>query len=218
MREGERAMSTDNKSLGKFMLDGIPPAPRGLPQVEVTFDIDASGILTVTAKEKTTGKAQSIKITGSTGLSKEDIEKMKTDAETHAVDDEKRKELVEARNIADQAVYAGEKAIKDHGEKAGAEVVKDVQDKIDALKTARASEDAALIKTATETLSSSLSKIGEAMAAASANASASQGDTPPASAPTQDGRGPDSDVGDAGGPTPPPDAPPSTDAEFKEKP
>ncbi|OYV27453.1 MAG: molecular chaperone DnaK, partial [Parcubacteria group bacterium 20-58-5] len=134
--QGERAMSADNKSLGKFMLDGIPPAPRGMPQVEVTFDVDASGILTVKAKEKTTGKEQSIRIEGSTGLSKDDIAKMQADAEAHAEDDKKRQELVEARNIADQAIYAAEKAIKDHGEKAGVEVVKDVQDKVDALKTA----------------------------------------------------------------------------------
>ncbi|MDO8231712.1 MAG: molecular chaperone DnaK [bacterium] len=193
--QGERAMSTDNKSLGRFMLDGIPPAPRGMPQVEVTFDVDASGILTVKATEKTTGKVQSIRIEGSTGLSKEDIEKMKTDAEAHAAEDEKRKELVEVRNVADQAIYAAEKAIKDNGEKAGAEVVKEVQDKIDALKTARASEDTALIKTATESLSTTLSKIGEAMM---------KNQTPPAS--------------DAGGQTPPPDATAgATDAEFKEK-
>jgi molecular chaperone DnaK len=197
--QGERAMSADNKSLGKFMLDGIPPAPRGMPQVEVTFDLDASGILTVTAKEKTTGKEQSIKISGSTGLSKEDIEKMKTDAETHAADDEKRKELVEVRNIADQAVYAGEKAIKDYGEKAGAEVVKEVQDKIDALKTARASEDAGTIKSATETLSSALMKIGEAMS------KQQQTETPPAAGPETGG-------------TPPPESAGPTDAEFKEKP
>ena len=193
--QGERAMSADNKSLGKFMLDGIPPAPRGLPQVEVTFDIDASGILTVKATEKTTGKAQSIRIEGSTGLSKEDIAKMQADAEAHAADDEKRKVLVEARNIADQAVYAGEKAIKEHGEKAGTEMVKEVQDKIDALKTARASEDAGTIKTATESLSSALSKIGEAMAKAQ---------TPPSS--------------DSGGTPPPPESTGPTDAEFKEKP
>ncbi|MDP1689598.1 MAG: molecular chaperone DnaK [bacterium] len=194
--QGERAMSTDNKSLGRFMLDGIPPAPRGLPQIEVTFDVDASGILTVKAKEKATSKEQSIKITGSTGLSKDDIEKMKADAEAHTADDEKRKELVEARNMADQATYAGEKAIKDFGEKAGAEVVKEVQDKIDALKTARNSEDAALIKTSTETLSGALSKIGEAMA--------KQTETPPSS--------------DSGGTPPPPETPPTSDAEFKEKP
>jgi molecular chaperone DnaK len=197
--QGERAMSADNKSLGKFMLDGIPPAPRGMPQVEVTFDIDASGILTVKAKEKTTGKEQSIRIEGSTGLSKEDIAKMQADAEAHAADDEKRKVLVEARNIADQSVYAAEKAIKDNGEKAGAEVVKEVQDKIDALKTARNSEDASTIKTATDNLSQAMMKIGEAMM---------KNQTPPAGNSEQ------------GGQTPPPDAPPAgpTDAEFKENP
>ncbi|HEY4501103.1 MAG TPA: molecular chaperone DnaK [Candidatus Paceibacterota bacterium] len=204
--QGERAMSADNKSLGKFMLDGIPPAPRGMPQVEVTFDIDASGILTVKAKEKTTGKEQSIRIEGSTGLSKADIEKMAADAETHAADDAKRKELVEARNIADQGIYAAEKAVKEYGSKVGGAagdpdaggIVKEVQDKIDALKTARASEDTGTIKTATEALSSALSKIGEVIA--------KQTQTPPAS--------------DAGGQNPPPsgDTPPATDAEFKEKP
>ena len=194
--QGERAMSVDNKSLGKFMLDGIPPAPRGMPQVEVTFDIDASGILTVKAKEKTTNKEQSIRIEGSTGLSKDDIAKMQADAEEHAADDQKRKELVDARNTADQAIYAGEKAIKDFGEKAGAEVVKEVQDKIDALKTARNSEDAGTIKSATEALTAALSKIGEAMA--------KQSQTPPPS--------------DGGSTTPPPETPPATDAEFKEKP
>ena len=198
--QGERAMSADNKSLGKFMLDGIPPAPRGMPQIEVTFDIDASGILTVKAKEKATGKEQSIRIEGSTGLSKEDIEKMKTDAEAHAADDEKRKVLVEARNVADQAVYAAEKAIKDNGEKAGAEVVKEVQDKIDALKVARNSEDAGTIKTATDALSSTLSKIGEAIM---------KNQTPPGGA---------AGGTDSGGGTPPPDTAGPTDAEFKEKP
>jgi len=195
--QGERAMSADNKSLGKFMLDGIPPAPRGLPQIEVTFDIDASGILTVKAKEKTTGKEQSIRIEGSTGLSKDDIEKMKTDAEAHAADDAKRKELVDARNIADQAVYAAEKAIKENGEKAGAEVVKEVQDKIDALKTARNSEDPATIKGAIDSLSSTLSKIGEAMM------KAQQSQTPPQAG--AEGGGPEQSEG-------------PTDAEFKEKP
>ncbi|HUX80860.1 MAG TPA: molecular chaperone DnaK [Candidatus Paceibacterota bacterium] len=193
--QGERAMSADNKSLGQFMLDGIPPAPRGMPQVEVTFDVDASGILTVKAKEKTTGKEQSIRIEGSTGLSKEDIEKMTADAEMHAADDEKRKGLTEARNTADQTIYAAEKAIKDNGEKAGAEVVKEVQDKIDALKVARASEDSVTIKNATDALSTELSKIGEAIM------KAAEGQTPP---------------GNEGGNQTPPGAEP-TDAEFKEK-
>lgn len=195
--QGERAMSADNKSLGKFMLDGIPPAPRGMPQVEVTFDVDASGILTVKAKEKTSGKEQSIRIEGSTGLSKEDIEKMKTDAEAHAADDEKRKGLVEARNIADQAVYASEKAIKDNGEKAGAEVVKEVEDKVAALKSVREGEDAEAIKKATEELSTTLSKIGEAMMK---NQPPAEGETPK-----------------EGGEQTPPETPGPTDAEFKEK-
>lgn len=182
------------------MLDGIPPAPRGMPQVEVTFDVDASGILTVKAKEKTTGKEQSIRIEGSTGLSKEDIAKMQADAEAHSADDEKRKQLVEARNIADQAVYAAEKAIKDNGEKAGAEVVKEVQDKIDALKVARESEDVATIKSATDALSTSMSKIGEAMMS-SAKA-------------TEDTKA----SGEDGDQKPPEDgATGATDAEFKEK-
>jgi molecular chaperone DnaK len=200
--QGERAMSADNKSLGKFMLDGIPPAPRGMPQVEVTFDIDASGILTVKAKEKTTGKEQSIRIEGSTGLSKADIEKMAADAEAHVADDAKRKELVEARNIADQAVYTGEKAIKEHGEKAGAEIVKEVQDKIDALKTARASEDTGTIKSATDALSSALMKIGEAMAKSSEQQAGAGG------SPDSNNQSPGSSD----------DQPPASDAEFKEKP
>lgn len=161
--QGERAMAQDNKSLGRFMLDGIPPAPRGLPQVEVTFDVDANGILTVTAKEKTTGKEQSIRIEGSTGLSEADIEKMKADAETHAAEDAARKELVEAKNLAEQMIYAAEKAVKDAGDKAPAEVVTEVNEKVAALKTARDGESLEAIKTASEALSTSLSKIGEAM-------------------------------------------------------
>ena len=204
--QGERAMSADNKSLGRFMLDGIPPSPRGMPQIEVTFDVDASGILTVKAKEKTTGKEQSIRIEGSTGLSKEDIDKMKADAEAHAEDDKKRQELVEARNLAEQAVYAAEKAVKDNGEKAGPEIVKEVQDKIDAVKVAQKGEDAGTIKSATDTLSQAMMKIGEAMMKA---------------APTQNGRGPDSTSGQQGseqsGDQKPPEGAGPTDAEFKEK-
>ncbi len=188
--QGERAMSADNKSLGRFMLDGIPPAPRGMPQVEVTFDVDASGILTVKAKEKTTGKEQSIRIEGSTGLSKDDIEKMKADADTHAADDEKRKALIEARNVGEQAAYTAEKAVKENGDKVTPEVVKEIQDKIEDLKTALNGEDADRIKSATELLSTSLSKIGEAMMK-------NQGQTP------QGGEDPS-----ASG---------ATDAEFKEK-
>ena len=197
--QGERAMSADNKSLGQFMLDGIPPAPRGLPQVEVTFDVDASGILTVKAKEKTTGKEQSIRIEGSTGLSKDDIDRMQKDAEEHATDDAKRRELVEARNISEQAVYAAEKAVKDNGDKVTPEIVKEVQDAIEAVKTAQGSEDPATIKSATEALSAAMMKIGEAMMKSQ---QAEGGATPPPS--------------DGGDEKPPETGP--TDAEFKEKP
>ncbi len=161
--QGERAMSIDNKQLGRFMLDGIPPAPRGLPQVEVSFDVDSNGILTVKAVEKTTGKEQSIRIEGSTGLSKDDIEKMKSDAEAHAAEDEKRKEMVETKNVAEQLIYAAEKAIKDAGDKAPADVVTEVNEKIAALRTAHAGEDMEAVKSASEALSTSMSKIGEAM-------------------------------------------------------
>ncbi len=183
-------MSADNKSLGRFNLDGIPPAPRGMPQVEVTFDVDSNGILTVKATEKTTGKVQSIRIEGSTGLSKEDIEKMKADADAHAADDAKRKGLVEVKNLADQMVYTAEKALKDAGDKVPDEVKKEVEDKIGDLRKAREGEDEAAIKTASEALSTAMSKIGEAMAKAAPQEAAPQ--TPP----------------EAG----------ATDAEFTEKP
>ena len=161
--QGERAMAADNKSLGKFMLDGIPPAPRGMPQVEVSFDLDTNGILTVKAKDKTSGKEQSITINGSTGLSKEDIEKMKADAEAHASEDAKRKEVIEAKNQAEQMIYTAEKAVKDAGDKAPADVVTEVNEKVEALKKAREGEDLDAIKAASDALSGSLSKIGEAM-------------------------------------------------------
>ena len=190
--QGERAMAADNKSLGRFMLDGIPPAPRGLPQVEVSFDLDTNGILTVKAVEKTTGKEQSIRIEGSTGLSEADIEKMKADAEAHAGEDAKRKELVEAKNLAEQMIYTAEKAIKDAGEKAPAEVVTEVNEKIALLRTAREGDDMDTIKTASEDLSTSLSKIGEAMMK---EESKTEGGTPEEAAATET---------------------PATDAEFKE--
>lgn len=161
--QGERAMAADNKSLGRFMLDGIPPAPRGLPQVEVSFDLDTNGILTVKAVEKTTGKEQSIRIEGSTGLSEADIEKMKADAEVHAGEDAKRKELVEAKNLAEQMIYTAEKAVKDNGEKVDVAVVTEVNEKIAVLRTARDGDSVEAITTASSSLSESLSKIGEAM-------------------------------------------------------
>jgi molecular chaperone DnaK len=156
-------MAADNKSLGKFMLDGIPPAPRGMPQVEVSFDLDTNGILTVKALEKTTGKEQSIRIEGSTGLSQADIDKMKADAEAHASDDAKRKELVDAKNTAEQLVYTAEKALKDAGDKVPGDVAADVNAKITELRTAQGGEDLAAITSASAALSAALSKVGEAM-------------------------------------------------------
>ena len=161
--QGERPMAADNKSLGKFNLDGIPPAPRGMPQVEVTFDIDANGILSVKAKDKTSGKEQSIRIEQRSGLTEADIEKMRTEAEANAESDKQKKELIESQNMADQLVYAAEKALKEHGDKAGEDIKKNVQEKIDALKTARTGSDMAAIKTASEALSTAMSAIGEAL-------------------------------------------------------
>ncbi|MCR4311248.1 MAG: molecular chaperone DnaK, partial [Candidatus Taylorbacteria bacterium] len=162
--QGERAMAVDNKSLGRFMLDGIPPAPRGMPQVEVTFDIDANGILNVTAKDKASGKSNSIKITASSGLSKEEVEKMQKDAEMHNADDQKKKEEVETKNHAEQLVYTAEKSLKDAGDKVPEDLKKSIEEKITALKTAKEGSDLDALKTASEALSTELSKIGEIMA------------------------------------------------------
>src|ERR1035437_9606421 len=164
--QGERSMAKDNKSLGKFILDGIPPAGRGMPQVEVTFDVDANGILNVKAKDKTSGKEQSIRIEASSGLKKEDIERMKKEAEMNAAEDAKKKESVEVKNIAEQIIYTAEKAIKDNRDKITAEIIKGVEDKIADLKTATGGTDATLIKTKSEALSTEMQKIGEAMAKA----------------------------------------------------
>ncbi len=165
--QGERAMAGDNKSLGKFVLDGIPPAPRGLPQVEVTFDIDANGILSVKAKEKATGKEQSIRIEASSGLSDADIEKMRKDAEANADSDKKKMELAEAHNMADQAVYAAKKAVSDNKGKLPAELETSINEKVTALEAKKGSEDVADIKNATEDLSKEMSKVYEAVQKAS---------------------------------------------------
>jgi molecular chaperone DnaK len=161
--QGERPMAVDNKSLGRFILDGIPPAPRGVPQIEVTFDIDASGILSVTAKDNATGKEQSIKITGGTGLSKDEVEKMTKEAEAHEEEDEKKKELIEVRNRADSLVFTAEKSLKDLGDKVPADIKTDVEGKISALKDALKGEDKGDIEAKTTELSEHLSKIGEQM-------------------------------------------------------
>ncbi len=164
--QGERAMAADNKSLGRFILDGIPPAPRGMPQIEVTFDVDANGILSVKAKDKATNKEQSIRIEARSGLSKEDIERMQKDAEAHAADDQKKRDIAEAKNIAEQMIYTAEKALKDNGDKVNAEIKSGVEAKIAELKTAKDGSDIDVMKKATEALSTEMSKIGEAMSKA----------------------------------------------------
>ncbi len=161
--QGERAMAADNKSLGRFILDGIPPAPRGVPQIEVTFDIDASGILNVKAQDKASGKEQSIKITGSTGLTDEEIDKMTKDAEAHAKEDEEKKAMVEAKNQADSLIFTAEKSLKDAGDKVPAELKTEVEDKIKALKDVLNSENKEEIEAKTNELSESLQKIGQQM-------------------------------------------------------
>lgn len=161
--QGERPMANDNKSLGRFILDGIPPAPRGMPQVEVTFDIDANGILHVTAKDKATGKEQSIKITGSTGLSKDEVEKMTKEAEIHAKEDEEKKARVETRNQADAMIFTAEKSLKDAGDKVSEDVKKEIEEKVSALKSVLESGTKEDLEAKTRDLSDSLQKIGQAM-------------------------------------------------------
>ncbi len=161
--QGERPLAKDNKSLGRFILEGIPPAPRGVPQVEVTFDIDANGILTVTAKDKATGKVQSIKITGSTGLSKDEVEKMKEQAEKFAEEDKKEKDRIEARNKADNLIYVAEKSLKDAGDKAPKDVKADVEKKVKELRDMLDKASTADLETKTKELSEVLQKIGQNM-------------------------------------------------------
>ncbi|MEI8249265.1 MAG: Hsp70 family protein, partial [Candidatus Taylorbacteria bacterium] len=198
--QGERPMAGDNKSLGRFILDGIPPAPRGMPQVEVSFDVDANGILSVTAKDKATGKANSIKITASSGLSKEEVEKMKQEAAAHEAEDKKKHEAVEAKNIAEQLIYTSEKALKDAGDKVPADVRKGIEDKIADVKTAKdnASPSVEAIKKASEALSAEIQKIGQYMNQQQAGANPGATGTNPEG----DSKGPEGDV---------------KDAEFKEK-
>jgi len=182
--QGERPMSADNKTLGKFILDGIPPAPRGVPQIEVTFDIDANGILNVSAVDKATNKKQAITITASTALSKEEIEKMKKEAEINAAQDAKKKEEIEIKNSAESLIYMSEKAIKDAGEKVKPEDKKAIEEKIEALKKIKDGNDTEAVKKASAELSAEIQKIGEALykkepssASASAEASADKKST-----------------------------------------
>ena len=178
--QGEREMAADNKSLGRFILDGIPPAPRGTPQIEVAFDIDASGVLSVKATDKATGKEQSIRIEASTGLSKEEIERMQKDAEAHAEEDKQKKEAIEARNMADSLAYTTEKAMKDAGDKLTDEDKKPVQEKLDALNAVKNGDDIEAIKKASEELSTVAQVIGQKLYAAEASsANATDGQASP---------------------------------------
>ena len=155
-------MANDNKSLGKFILDGIPPAPRGIPQIEVTFDIDANGILKVTAQDKATGRSQNITITASSGLSDAEVEKMRKEAEAHAEEDRKHKELVETRNNADNLVYSAEKVLKDLGDKAPADMKSQVEDRIAKVREVLNNDDQQAIQKAADDLSEVLQQLGSA--------------------------------------------------------
>jgi molecular chaperone DnaK len=206
--QGERSMAADNKSLGKFNLDGIPSAPRGIPQIEVTFDIDANGILNVTALDKATNRSQHITITASSGLSESEIQKMKEEAEAHADDDKKRKELVEVRNGADNAIYTAEKLMRENADKVPAEIKKEVEDGVTSVRTSLNTEDSAAIRTATEALQQSIQKVG-----------ASMYQQPEAAAPQEpgpDGKSGPADGGPSdGGSAPGGDAGDVVDGEFK---
>jgi len=161
--QGEREMAGDNRTLGRFILDGIPPAPRGIPQVEVSFDIDANGIVNVKACDKATNKEQKITITASSGLSEEEIEKMKKEAELHADEDKKKRELVDLKNGADSLIFTAEKLLAENGEKIDSNLKKDIEDKIKNLKEIKESGKIEEIKTQTETLSKSLQEVGTQM-------------------------------------------------------
>jgi molecular chaperone DnaK len=200
--QGEREFAADNKDLGRFILDGIPPAPRGIPQVEVTFDIDANGILTVKAKDKATGKEQHITIQGSASLSPEEVERMRKEAEEHAATDRARKELVDARNQADTLLSVSEKTLKDAGDKAKAEDKTEVEAKMLALKEVKDKEDVEAIKKAIDELSAAIQKVGAAMYEQNAQAGA----------PGAEGAQPAGDAASA----PADDKP--VDADFKEVP
>jgi molecular chaperone DnaK len=185
--QGERPMAGDNKTLGRFILDGILPAPRGVPQVEVTFDLDANGILNVRAQDKGTGKEQKITITASSGLNKDEVEKMRREADAHAVEDTRKKEEVETKNIAEATVYSAEKTLREYGDKITADLKSEVEGKIAATRSALQGADISYIKSALQALNDSMQKIGAAVyqqstpppGGGSGEASSSGGETPP---------------------------------------
>jgi molecular chaperone DnaK len=175
-------MASENKSLGRFILDGILPAPRGMPQVEVTFDIDANGILNVSAKDKGTGKEQRIVIQASSGLSKDEIDRMVRDAESHAAEDQRRREEIEARNQADSLVYQTEKLLNENGERLPADLKSEAEGRVAALRSAMQSSDAAGIRRAMDELNETMQKLGQAVySAAGAGAAPGAGGPPPGS-------------------------------------
>ena len=188
--QGEREFTRDNKNLGTFELTGIAPAPRGIPQIEVTFDIDANGIVHVSAKDKGTGKEQSMTITGGSSLSKDDIERMVREGEEHAAEDKARREAAETRNTAEQLAYSTDKLIKDNDDKLPADVKSEVQADVDALKSALAGDDEAAVKTAFDKLNESQSKLGQAIYSASQ-------EQPAEAAPEGAPEGSDEDIVDA---------------------
>jgi molecular chaperone DnaK len=185
--QGERPMATDNKTLGKFILDGIPPAPRGIPQIEVTFDIDANGILNVTAKDKATNKSQSIRIEGSTGISKEEVEKMKKEAELHTTEDKKKQEMVEVKNLADSLIYTTEKTLRESDSKISAESKKEIKEKIESLKKIKDSDKIEEIKNKTQELSQAIQKIGAELYKAAGEKKPEEGNPPTGGTETEEG-------------------------------
>jgi molecular chaperone DnaK len=198
--QGERQLARDNRTLGRFHLDGIPSAPRGVPQIEVTFDIDANGIVNASAKDKATGKEQKITITASSGLSKDEVERMMKDAESHAEDDRKRREEIETRNRADQAVYGAEKTMRDMGDKLGASDKTALESAITELKNAVSSNDTAAMNRAMEQLTQAQHKAAEALYKQAGPAAASAGGPEPGAAnagAADSGRAAEGDVIDA---------------------
>jgi len=159
--QGERELARDNKSLGRFRLEGIPPAPRGVPQIEVIFDIDANGILNVTARDKATGREQKIKISGASGLSKEEVERMVREAELHAEEDRRRKEEIETRNRADSLAYQAERTLQDVGDRISAGLRSEVEDKIKSVRAALAGSDLTRVRTAADDLERTMQRIGQ---------------------------------------------------------
>ena len=201
--QGERPMAGDNKTLGRFILDGILPAPRGVPQVEVTFDLDANGILNVRAQDKGTGKEQKITITASSGLSKDEIEKMRREAEAHAADDTRKKEEVETKNVAEATVYSAEKTIREYGDKIPADLKSEVEGKIAATRSALQGTDVSYVKSSLQALNDSMQKIGAAVY---------QKTSPPPGG----GPGGQENPQDAGSPPPPPGDEGTVEGEFRE--